>query len=74
LRAAHLPSRDADLLGEAVEHPLHRELGLVRPKPRNAPHTGLLVRAAIDSTSIAGRGTARWRDPPTLEHLHPTDA
>ena len=24
------------------------------PKPRNAPHTGLFVRAAIDSTSMAG--------------------
>ena len=42
------------------------------PKPRNAPHTGLLVRAAIESTSIAGtsvRTTGVSCRP--LEHLHP---
>ena len=27
---AHLPARDPDLLGQAVDHALHRELGLVR--------------------------------------------
>ena len=32
------------------------------PKPRNAPHTGLLVRTATDShVDGRARGTARWR-------------
>ena len=41
------------------------------PKPRKAPHTGLLVRAATASTSIGGQvvrpaGVAGH----ALEHLH----
>ena len=42
------------------------------PNPRNAPHTRLLVRAAIDSTSTAGTwyGAGGVAGRP-LEHLHP---
>ena len=45
------------------------------PKPRNAPHTELLVRAAIASTSIAGRryGPLAWPAARSSTFM-PTDA
>ena len=42
------------------------------PNPRNAPQTGLFVRAAIDSTSIVGQVVrAAGVAGHALEHLHP---
>ena len=50
------------MLGEPVEHALHRELRLVGAEPAERSADGLLVRAAIVSTSIAGTwyGPLAW--------------
>ena len=69
---ADLPAGDADLLGEPVEHTLHRELRLVRTEPaERAAHE--VVRSDGDRLDVDRRPSVRPARMPgrPLEHLHP---
>ena len=68
---AHFPPADAGLLGQAINHALHRELGLVGAEPPEGTthrvvgaHGGAVhvdVGHPVGATGVAGR---------TLQHLH----
>ena len=68
---AHLPSADADLLGEAVDHALHRELRLIGAEAAERA-ADRVVGAHGDGLDVDGRHrvrTGRVAGGP-FEHLH----
>ncbi len=69
---ADLPARDADLLGEPVEHAFHGELGLVGAEPaERAAHEVVGANGdRLDVERVPAVGTARVAGRP-FEHLHP---